>query len=174
MRDLPHVMSINFNEPDPPRQAPTQAQQGSQSTSSARQNQGNRSEPVERDSRSPSPSGEPSAPFVRETTPHLRQMLGLGPDDEISLNALVDPPAGEKPNYPYPTLIKLAIHGSPNKRLTLQEIYIALEERFEWYKINSQDKSWQVSLVTILAGIRPLKLTPLRHLPRTRFDITYR
>lgn len=78
------------------------------------------------------------------STPYLRTMLGLGPEDEVSLNALADPPEGEKPNYPYPTLIKLAIHGSRNKRLTLQDIYQALEDRFEWYRANAEDKSWQV------------------------------
>ncbi|ETW82726.1 hypothetical protein HETIRDRAFT_244448, partial [Heterobasidion irregulare TC 32-1] len=39
-----------------------------------------------------------------------------------------------KPNYPLPTLIKLAIHGSAHQRLTLQEIYGAIEDRFEWYR----------------------------------------
>ncbi|KAI0091232.1 hypothetical protein BDY19DRAFT_886731, partial [Irpex rosettiformis] len=73
-------------------------------------------------------------------------MLGLGPEDEVSLNALADPPQGEKPNYPYPTLIKLAIHGSRNKRLTLQGIYHALEYRFEWYRENSEDTSWKNSI----------------------------
>ncbi|KAI0750555.1 hypothetical protein BC629DRAFT_1290211, partial [Irpex lacteus] len=80
------------------------------------------------------------------STPYLRTMLGLGPEDEVSLNALADPPEGEKPNYPYPTLIKLAIHGSRNKRLTLQDIYQALEDRFEWYRANAEDKSWQNSI----------------------------
>ena len=63
----------------------------------------------------------------------------------INLDVLDDPPAGEKPNYPYPTLIKLAIYGSPRKRLTLQEIYQALEGRFAWFK-NSTDAAWKVCL----------------------------
>ncbi|KAH9930073.1 uncharacterized protein B0H18DRAFT_843587, partial [Fomitopsis serialis] len=33
--------------------------------------------------------------------------------------------------YPYPTLIKAAILGSPRKALTLQGIYKALEDRFD-------------------------------------------
>lgn len=93
------------------------------------------------------PDGEPEAeqegPAVN-TTPFLREQLGLGPEEEVSLRALADPPEGEKPNYPYPTLIKLAIYGSPHRRLTLQEIYLALENRFQWYRDNAGDKSWQV------------------------------
>ena len=91
----------------------------------------------------PSEEAEADGPPIN-STPYLRTMLGLGPEDEVSLNALADPPEGEKPNYPYPTLIKLAIHGSRNKRLTLQDIYAALEDRFDWYRDNADDKSWQV------------------------------
>lgn len=75
----------------------------------------------------------------------LRTLLGFGPDEEVSLNSLVDPPDGEKPGYPYPTLIKLAIYGSPNKRLTLQDIYAALIARFKWFREHQNDMAWQVS-----------------------------
>jgi hypothetical protein len=72
-------------------------------------------------------------------------MLGIGPDQEISLEVLEDPPLGKKPNYPYPTLAKLAIHGSERKKLTLQEIYTALEDRFEWFKVRSTNETaWKV------------------------------
>ncbi|KAI0058603.1 winged helix DNA-binding domain-containing protein, partial [Artomyces pyxidatus] len=80
------------------------------------------------DSASPDPTSPPDA------TGHLRALLNAGPADEIGLKALADPPPGEKPDYPLPTLIKLAIHGSKNKRLTLQEIYTALEDRFTWFR----------------------------------------
>ncbi|KAF9790807.1 hypothetical protein BJ322DRAFT_999001, partial [Thelephora terrestris] len=63
----------------------------------------------------------------------------------INLDVLDNPPPGEKPNYPYPTLIKLAIYGSPRKRLTLQEIYHALESRFDWFK-DSNDTAWKRSI----------------------------
>ena len=77
---------------------------------------------------------------------NLRELLGLmDRNQQINLDVLDDPPAGEKPNYPYPTLIKLAIYGSTRKRLTLQEIYQALEGRFEWFK-NSTDAAWKVRL----------------------------
>lgn len=93
-------------------------------------------------------TGRPPAQALvpRDTTdgtPHLREMLGLGPNDTVDLYSLSDPPPGAKPSYPYPVLIQLAINGSPRKRLTLSEIYSAIEERFEWFK-NTEDKAWQV------------------------------
>lgn len=82
---------------------------------------------------------------IPDSTPHVRDMLGLKPDQDVTLHALADPPPGEKPTYPYPLLIQLAILGSPKKRLTLAEIYSAIEDRFDWFKRTS-DKAWQVSL----------------------------
>jgi hypothetical protein len=92
-------------------------------------------------------SGEqtPDGPAVN-STPYLRAILGLAPDQEVSLKALADPPEGERPNYPYPTLIKLAIHGSRHKRLALQEIYQAVMDRFEYYQKHKDDTSWKVRI----------------------------
>ncbi|KZT73558.1 winged helix DNA-binding domain-containing protein, partial [Daedalea quercina L-15889] len=56
------------------------------------------------------------------------------------------PIPGEKPNYPYPTLIRAAILGSPRRALTLQGIYRALEDRFEWFRNHSKDRAWQNSI----------------------------
>ncbi|KAI0309952.1 hypothetical protein OF83DRAFT_1025015, partial [Amylostereum chailletii] len=80
------------------------------------------------------------------TTDHLRHLLRVDGDVSIGLQALVDPPPGEKPNYPLPTLIKLAIYGSPRRKLTLQEIYTALEDRFVWFKENTHDMAWKNSI----------------------------
>ncbi|KJA23881.1 hypothetical protein HYPSUDRAFT_136972 [Hypholoma sublateritium FD-334 SS-4] len=56
------------------------------------------------------------------------------------------------PNEPFPAkppkisdLIKLAIWGSPCHRLTLREIYSAIEERYPSYKY-AADKPWQRSI----------------------------
>ena len=107
--------------------------------------------PSDDDDDTPSPRGQQRTlgpddynPNIPDPEPALRELLGLAPEEEVSLNSLVEPPNGEKPGYPYPTLIKLAIYGSPNKRLTLQEIYQALIDRFQWFKDNSEDKAWQV------------------------------
>lgn len=81
---------------------------------------------------------------LADETVHLRALLGCPPGAPVGLDALADPPPGEKPNYPLPTLIKLAIYGSPKRRLTLQEIYQALEDRFEWFRQRTDELSWKV------------------------------
>ena len=92
----------------------------------------------------PAPDFDDGGPDIPDPEGDLRKLLGFKEDEEVSLNSLVDPPDGEKPGYPYPTLIKLAIYGSPNKRLTLQEIYGALIDRFKWFKEHAEDAAWQV------------------------------
>ena len=82
---------------------------------------------------------------MADETEHLRAQLGCPPGAPVGLRALADPPPGEKPNYPLPTLIKLAIYDSPRGRLTLQEIYQALEDRFEWFRQRTDELSWKVS-----------------------------
>ncbi|KAG8812747.1 hypothetical protein FRC17_001843 [Serendipita sp. 399] len=72
-------------------------------------------------------------------TPEARNQLqetyypGYTGDGETSqpmtLDSLQDPPPGTKPRYPYSTLIRYAIKGSPNGRLLLEDIYYALEAR---------------------------------------------
>lgn len=87
---------------------------------------------------------------LTDETVHLRALLGCPPGAPVGLNALADPPSGEKPNYPLPTLIKLAIYGSPRRRLTLQEIYQALEDRFEWFRQRTDELSWKARLIQLL------------------------
>ncbi|KAG8807986.1 forkhead box protein, partial [Serendipita sp. 399] len=50
-----------------------------------------------------------------------------------------------KPPFSYPVLIRLAILGSPQKRLLLSQIYSAIEEKFPWYK-ESAPKAWKASV----------------------------
>ena len=87
---------------------------------------------------------------LADETVHLRALLGCPPGAPVGLDALADPPPGEKPNYPLPTLIKLAIYGSPRRRLTLQEIYQALEDRFEWFRQRTDKLSWKVRVQRFL------------------------
>lgn len=84
--------------------------------------------------------------LFEDAGPYLRETLHIPPYKEVNLWALPDPPEGEKPNQPYPILIKLAIYGSPNKQLTLQEIYAALEDRFHWFKVRRNEKAWKNSI----------------------------
>ncbi|TFK45817.1 winged helix DNA-binding domain-containing protein, partial [Heliocybe sulcata] len=73
-------------------------------------------------------------------------MLNIPIDVSINLDAIPDPPPGEKPKQPYPVLVQLAIYGSPRKRLTLQEIYSALEDRFDWFRERSKEMQWKNSI----------------------------
>ena len=81
---------------------------------------------------------------VPDAGPELRLLLGLGENDPVNLDVLRQPRPGEKPEYPYPVLVQCAIYGSPNKRLTLGEIYSVLEEKFEWFRTGQKKSKWQV------------------------------
>jgi hypothetical protein len=60
------------------------------------------------------------------------------------LRALSSPPPGQKPGYAKRVLIRAAIEGSPQQKLRLQDIYEAVEERFEYYRNVSNDAdSWK-------------------------------
>lgn len=52
----------------------------------------------------------------------------------ISLDSLRDGPPGSKPFYPYSTLIRYAIKGSPTGKLLLEDIYYAIESRFPYFR----------------------------------------
>lgn len=55
--------------------------------------------------------------------------------DAHSLDDLKDGPnPNSKPFYPYSTLIRYAIKGSPNQRLLLEDIYFALASRFPYFR----------------------------------------
>lgn len=85
-----------------------------------------------------------TTPSTSDAEKYLRHQLGLPRDKPVDLWALRDPPDRKKPVPPYPNLIKLAIFGSPNKKLTLQEIYKALIDRFDWFKDNENELAWKV------------------------------
>lgn len=67
----------------------------------------------------------------------------------LSLDSLPSYPPDQKPPFSYPVLIRLAILGSPQKRLLLSQIYSAIEEKFPWYR-DSAPKAWKVSVLTPL------------------------
>ncbi|KAJ3723300.1 hypothetical protein C8R42DRAFT_578636 [Lentinula raphanica] len=52
----------------------------------------------------------------------------------MNLDSLRDGPPGSKPFYPYSTLIRYAIKGSPNQKLLLEDIYYAIESRFPYFR----------------------------------------
>ncbi|QRV79262.1 Forkhead domain [Ceratobasidium sp. AG-Ba] len=65
--------------------------------------------------------------------------------DAHSLDDLKDGPnPNSKPFYPYSTLIRYAIKGSPNQRLLLEDIYFALASRFPYFR--SAPPGWKNSI----------------------------
>lgn len=81
----------------------------------------------------------------------------------VDLWAIADPPDGQKPFASLPTLVKLAIHGSPDKRLTLQGICDALIARFAWFHEHRRDDAWKVRAVPcLLVAPRCILITHLQ------------
>ncbi|KAF7373215.1 Fork-head domain-containing protein [Mycena sanguinolenta] len=95
--------------------------------------------------RSASP-GCDQKPDNSDAAVYLRAQLCLPPAIPVNLWAIADPPEGQKPFASLPTLIKLAIHGSEDRRLTLQGICDALASRFTWYHAHRQDDAWKNSV----------------------------
>ncbi|KAJ6477522.1 hypothetical protein C8R45DRAFT_833552, partial [Mycena sanguinolenta] len=77
---------------------------------------------------------------------YLRNLLNLPQGSHVSLWSLAEPPGGQRPSYSIPVLIKLAIYGSPRKRLTLQEIYEELCNRFTWFREHQHERAWKNSI----------------------------
>lgn len=79
---------------------------------------------------------------VRRTTSSQFDPYGILPtdDDEPTLRG----DSKTKPPYSYAQLIAFAINGSPNKRLTLSEVYAWIAEKFPFYK-DVQTTAWKVS-----------------------------
>ncbi|KAJ7131702.1 fork head domain-containing protein, partial [Mycena crocata] len=76
---------------------------------------------------------------------YLRDLLAVPPDAPVNLWSLSE---GDPIQRPVTSLIKLsmlAIHGSEKKRLTLQQIYRAIEARFTYYR-ETEGKQWQNSI----------------------------
>ncbi|KAL0945488.1 hypothetical protein HGRIS_000974 [Hohenbuehelia grisea] len=110
----------------------------------------------------PNPHAHPNIPTPRypDAADYLRAQLNIAPGETVNLWSLPDPPEGEKPSHPLPVLIKLAIHGSPRQKLTLQEIYKALEERFVWFRIHRKEQAWKNSIRHNLSLNKVFRNTP--------------
>ena len=95
-------------------------------------------------------SGSNTSPFLPQAYGVQRQLLpgmsGLGGGDlgwlpipsQEELMKLVRPP------YSYSALIAMAIHGAPDKRLTLSQIYQYVADNFPFY--NKSKAGWQNSI----------------------------
>lgn len=80
--------------------------------------------------------------------PHCSEPANYGIQDECntSLWDLKDGPDGPhgKPPYPYLLLIRIALLNSEHGKLTLQELYDTLEQRYPYFK--GESKGWKNSI----------------------------
>ncbi|KAJ4464936.1 hypothetical protein J3R30DRAFT_3396328, partial [Lentinula aciculospora] len=95
-------------------------------------------------------TSRPKPSLRQETIEILRHRYNIPDGAPVDLTAIPDPPPGQKPAEKHAKLVHLAIAGSPNLRLSLREIYNAIENRFPYYK-NLADKKWQGSIRHMLS-----------------------
>lgn len=99
----------------------------------------------------PGPPGNPGPPFVPQHYGMQRPYLGPagagGPGGELgwfSLPSQEDLMKLVRPPYSYSALIAMAIHGAPDRRLTLSQIYQYVADNFPFY--NKSKAGWQNSI----------------------------
>lgn len=83
-----------------------------------------------------------------ETVRRIRELHNIPDGVPVNLNALPDPPHGERPIQKLATLVQLAIVGAPDHRLSLRDIYKAIEERFLFFRTG--ETKWQVCRLSFI------------------------
>ncbi|KAF7311918.1 Winged helix DNA-binding domain-containing protein [Mycena indigotica] len=81
-----------------------------------------------------------------DPAPILRRKLNLPENVPITLSALPDYAADTRPSVPLPLLVQVAIYESETKRLTLREIYSAIEGRYEFFRAGPSNAAWKRSI----------------------------
>lgn len=84
------------------------------------------------------PGDDPEPSGGRDHAPH--------PDCPDALACLPD--TDGRPQHTLPVILRCAILGSPRKRLTIREIYAAMEEKYSYYK--TAGPTWKVSCISYL------------------------
>lgn len=77
-----------------------------------------------------------NARYVQEFTKHEPH-----PDCPDTLSCLPD--TDGRPQHTLPVILRCAILGSPRRRLTIREIYAAMEDKYEYYK--TAGPTWKVT-----------------------------
>ncbi|KAJ8096423.1 hypothetical protein PM082_011586 [Marasmius tenuissimus] len=89
-----------------------------------------------------------------EAEGRLRRAHNLPSGASLSLSGLLEPAVDLRPPHNYNLLVQLAIWESPERRLTLQEIYAAISNRFGYYRGTSEEvkRRWQGSIRHMLSN----------------------
>ncbi|KAJ6464319.1 hypothetical protein DFH09DRAFT_957826, partial [Mycena vulgaris] len=73
----------------------------------------------------------------------LRRQLKISKESPVDLWSVPEPDDSRRPTIPLPLLLKVAIYGGENNKLTLRGIYQVLIDRFKWYKENEKSRKWK-------------------------------
>lgn len=92
---------------------------------------------------SPSSNGPTTVDLQEDTSKHEHRMH---PDCPDTLDCLPD--TDGRPQHTLPVILRCAILGSPKKRLTIREIYAAMEAKYPYYR--TAGPTWKVRLSSCL------------------------
>lgn len=99
---------------------------------------------ADQDAQTVSPMQTLPLPQSRPLPPRSTRKKDKARDEPQHLDELRDPAPGQKPDYPYPTLIRCAILSHGKKSPTLSEIYDMIHKRFSFFKMD--DAGWKNSV----------------------------
>jgi hypothetical protein len=88
----------------------------------------------------------PSSPANETNDSTFRNYFQLDDAMPLSLTALPDPARYYRPAQSTTLLVALAIYSSPEKQMTVTQIYQALQDRFEWYSTPEHEKTMKVRM----------------------------
>ncbi len=91
---------------------------------------------------SPSSNGPTTVDLQEDTSKHEHRMH---PDCPDTLDCLPD--TDGRPQHTLPVILRCAILGSPKKRLTIREIYAAMEAKYPYYR--TAGPTWKVSHISL-------------------------
>ncbi|KAJ7476313.1 hypothetical protein B0H11DRAFT_1727254, partial [Mycena galericulata] len=89
----------------------------------------------------------------------IRRHIDVPVNQPLSLMAIPDPENGEKPRATWRLLLKLAIWGSEEKKLTHKGICEALITRFRWFQERRAEKRWKSHVQYQLSLYREFRRT---------------
>jgi hypothetical protein len=102
----------------------------------------------------PSSNGPTTVDLQEDTSKHEHKMH---PDCPDTLDCLPDTEG--RPQHTLPVILRCAILGSPKKRLTIREIYAAMEAKYPYYR--TAGPTWKVLSVFLFSNAATLIISRL-------------